>query len=363
MVLRPKQPRHRPAVPPVKAKPPQPRPRPTPPPGVPRRLSVAFFRTKPSPRADYLLDCFRRGVTLRGDRCLVVESSSSLRNLGADVAVQVCAPNRRHNNRPSHLFRLAAAEWAEKKGVRVLTIDTGFVRGQAEYIEEGGDRAFDLSRPSTYGPADGRVYYEVGYDGIKGRADHLNAGAPPDRWEALGVRLKPWRRGGDYVLVLGQPRYGQSSQEIDVYTWLVDAVARLRRRTGLPIRFRFHPRHHGDKSEAERKQLLARLRTTPGVEAASGATLREDLAGAAVAVAYSTNAAVVAAVEGVPLLIGSKACAAYEVGSADLGRVSDPYTPDRSAWAAALAYAQWNAQEMKSGACWDHLKPGAKRRR
>jgi hypothetical protein len=58
---------------------------------------------------------------------------------------------------------------------------------------------------------------------------------------------------------------------------------------------------------------------------------------------------------------GSRASMAWPVANTDLKRVEKPELPDRTAWAHALAYAQWNAWELREGVAWARLRPHAKK--
>lgn len=65
-------------------------------------------------------------------------------------------------------------------------------------------------------------YYRVGVNGfLQDDADFNNAGSPPDRWEllsrALGLRLKPYRRVGRHVLIVGQNPGDVSLRGADIF--------------------------------------------------------------------------------------------------------------------------------------------------
>jgi hypothetical protein len=90
--------------------------------------------------------------------------------------------------------------------------------------------------------------------------------------------------------------------------------------------------------------------------APGGKPLSADLVGAWALVTHSSNAAVEALLEGVPVFCTAP-CAAYRMGRPDVAAIEAPALPDdREQWAWNLARAQWTLAEMKSGECWRDLQ-------
>lgn len=181
-------------------------------------------------------------------------------------------------------------------------------------------------------------YYSLGFGGINGWADHCNSGMSDDRWKALGVDLKPWRSGGDYVVVCGQVPWDVSVQDTDHRAWCQDTVEMLRRR-GYEVRFRPHP-----------------MTVTRGVDYGVTPHPKAEIDQARFAVTWNSNSAVDAAVAGVPVVAMNRGSMAWDVAGHDLDAF--PPKPDRTQWAADLAYAQWNIGEFRSGAAWAHISRG-----
>lgn len=152
----------------------------------------------------------------------------------------------------------------------------------------------------------------------------------PDRrrLEALGVRIAPWRREGNHILVCPQsPEFMATVAGIRC-DWPGDVTTMLRMVTDRPVRVRF-------KGDA-----------TP---------LAADLAGCWCVVAWSSNAAVEAIRAGIPAIVMGESAAAPMAGS-QLAQIHAPPTPDgREEWAAGLAASQWSLEEMKSGKAWGAL--------
>jgi hypothetical protein len=336
-------------------------------------MRIALLNTKDTHRARYILECFREGAASHGDECFWVQDTGDMALLErADVGVQVCAANR-HASDPLGKFRSDAEARMKDLGKRLLIVDTGFVKSQYDHemaLATGVRVApFDVKKPETFKAVDTLVYYELGYDGIKGLADHCNRGVGPDRWNVLRRPIRPWQTRGRHVLVLGQPLHGQSSQGVDIFDWYAKTLAAVRKATRKPIVIRQHPRlfKHGKGAnvrrspEADRESILARLpkHLRAEVQWARFGRLEVDLREAWAAVVFSSNAAVGAVLDGVPVFAGSPACVAYPVANHLMSNIERPAYPDRSAWAYALAYAQWNCHELRAGTAWTRYRPHA----
>lgn len=327
-------------------------------------MRVALLHTKDTARSRHLLDAFAAGLRAHGDDPYPVGPADGLLPLaGADAAVQVCFPNVHHDGNPTAVFRLDAYRLLNGSGRRVVTIDTGFVKNQSEAELAGRLRVGD---PATYAACDGSTYYSVGFDGIKNAGAYYNAGSPADRWEKLGRPLKPRSGAGRHVLLVGQPLHGLSSQHLDIYQWYGSVVAEVRRHTHRPVLFRPHPRlatlrTSKGKVVADRRRLEAVVRPAAPPLYSKNALLADDLRHAWAAVVLTSNAAVEAVVAGVPVFAADDACVARPVSCGPLAGLARPRPPDATQWARDLAYAQWNPEEMRSGECWAHLRPHARR--
>ena len=184
-------------------------------------------------------------------------------------------------------------------------------------------------------------YYACGLGGLNGRADFRNHHSPADRFEALKVEIRPWREAGDVILLCGQVPWDASVDFTDHQAWLEDAVERIKANTERPIVFRPHPK--------------AKIATPKGCTIRSKDGLGEDLARAWAVVTFNSNAGVDAALAGIPVFVDDIGSMAYAVANRNLIHLDDPQMPDRSKWAANLAYCQWTPKEMREGRTWKHL--------
>lgn len=323
-------------------------------------MRIALLNTKDTPRARYLLDCLAAGMRLHGDTTSQV-GPEQLDDLDSvDVVTQICWPNVHHGNTVQGLFRLAAQQRLQQQGKRSLTLDTGFVRCQPDI--ELSTRDFKINNPSTYKAFDASMYYALGYDGIKRRADYGPARNPDDRWKKLHTPEARWRKTGDHILLIGQTNHGISSQHVNIYSWYKSTLKALREQTARPIVFRVHPRSRliGAQSGL-RKREVERIRSlSEGIRSFSVSQNRrlcDDLENAWAVVTYTSNASVEAIIRGKPVVAMNECNMAWDVASHSVTKIDRIETPARERWLNHLAYCQWNPLEMKNGTAWEYLRP------
>jgi hypothetical protein len=180
-------------------------------------------------------------------------------------------------------------------------------------------------------------YYAAGWGGLNGRADFCNRGMPGDRFEALGLE----------IVLCGQVPTDASVQHLDHEAWLAETARALAQATSRPIVYRPHPLGPGQP--------------VPGTTPSRDRSFEEALDGAWACVTFSSNAAVEAALAGVPVFACDEGSMALPIASRDLSEIERPALPDREQWAFDLAYAQWTLEEFANGSCWRHLCRGTRR--
>jgi hypothetical protein len=142
------------------------------------------------------------------------------------------------------------------------------------------------------------------------------------RFDALGVKIKPWRLSGKHIVVCPQSDSFMAHVMRYPGSWLAQQLASL---VDHDVRVRAWNR---DKLKSQ-------------------ATLLDDLRDALLLITHSSAAAVTAIIEGVPVQVAQESCA-----------YSQPYmAPDgeRYRWASVLADNQWTLDEMREGKAWSWL--------
>ena len=70
---------------------------------------------------------------------------------------------------------------------------------------------------------------------------------------------------------------------------------------------------------------------------------------------YSSNPAMEAVINGVPVFV-SQDSLCHEVGNITFENINNPMKPDRQNWANKLSYTEWFADEIAQGKPWRRIK-------
>ena len=200
----------------------------------------------------------------------------------------------------------------------------GILRGTGEIIKEcefvGRDFYYIDHGYLSPGHYDG--FYRVTKNGMQAEG---MIEKPPDRWEALNLELRPWRRKGRHILVCPLTGAVGSFLGIDPQKWIESVTREISQHTARPIQVK-------QKGEGE---------------------LKDSLLDCWCLVTHSSNAAVDALRDGVPVItLGDSA--AWDVAWA-FENIEKPIWPDREPWLFWLAYQQFSLSEMRDGTAWKIL--------
>ena len=209
-------------------------------------------------------------------------------------------------------------------------------------------------------------YFRVGIDGfLADDGDFANRGSPSDRWHLLSRRLRlnlrPYRRSGEHVLLVGQNPGDASLRGLDMFDWLEQTMLDLRQTTNRPIIVRPHP-----VTDASMMPMFQRrFRVLPAgckLDFPPRRPIGTSLHKCWVLVAYSSSSTIDALIGGVPAIALSSANMAWPVTDHSLSAVESPTLFAREQWLYDLAYAQWSPDEMQTGMVWRHLRPALESR-
>lgn len=178
-------------------------------------------------------------------------------------------------------------------------------------------------------------YTSIGWNGLNGYAHfpecHDDGGA---RFRAHGGKLKPWKEGGDYILILGQVNGDASLQGRNITTWYQQMAAAAKARYGKPVYFRMHP-----------KAAIKGYKNIAGVPSMAG-DLHESIDGALFTIAYNSNACLDSVMAGVPCFAGDRGTMAWDLCAHDMKEI---IRPDRECVVHRIAWTQWELSEIASG--------------
>jgi len=149
-----------------------------------------------------------------------------------------------------------------------------------------------------------------------------------DRWRELGLKIKPWKKPGRDIIVISDPQIEQLHNQVG---WLNNTLKILEKNTNRSIIVR-------DRPSKENPQP----------------SFNEVLQTAFAVVAFSSNAAVEAVLEGIPVFVDNCSAAA-PVGLTDFSKIENPIRPKRQPWLNHLSYSQFTLEEIRNGYAWPIL--------
>lgn len=226
----------------------------------------------------------------------------------------------------------------------------------AEGIKQYGDRAVLLpiqARPTTdaavcYGWKQNDllrrypkfIYADLGYwqreryyrFAANGWSPRVRMDLPSDRFDRLGLDVKPWRTGSQ-IVVAGSTAKACRDHGRRYMEWERAACERFAE-MGYPVIYRPKP---NDPLATE----------IPGF-GCDKRPIGEALKSAHLWVTHHSNSALDAMVAGVP--------AYCEMGAASALSVTQGFPQGRRALLNGVAYLQWTLDEMRSGEAWAHLR-------
>ncbi len=187
-------------------------------------------------------------------------------------------------------------------------------------------------------------WYSMAWNGLNGRAAFPEV--PADRGarfaEHFGELLKPWKQGGDYVLLIGQVPGDAALQGRDLSPWYSEVALKAQNAYEAPVRFRPHP-------QALKRGIVHR----PQMTEPSQGDLAEALSAALACITFNSNTGVEAALAGVPTVTVDQGSMAWDVAAHWVGQLA---RPSREAWAHRLAHRQWRLEEIARGDPFRHMK-------
>jgi len=204
------------------------------------------------------------------------------------------------------------------------------------------------------------------YDGIfANTGEYCDHDPDPERWNRVqnscGVQLQPWRQTGNHVLLCLQRDGGWSMAGWDVLDWALKNIIEIRKYSDRPIRIRPHPGDKKAKKYCDRLLKLCQGRRINHVGISNQEhSLVDDFTDCWAVVNHNSSPGVAAALQGIPVILTDpERSQAGDVATTGINRIENPLMPDREAWAQRISQFHWSHEELRSGACWVHMKKWA----
>lgn len=209
-------------------------------------------------------------------------------------------------------------------------------------------------------------YYRIGLNGFLNEAAifGIEKKYGIDRFDKLGLKYNGWNsQRGDKVIIALQLPGDASLRNMDINTWCIWVLNKLKHLTDRPIVIRTHPAlsQKGIDAHQQIYQYLA-FNQMANVSFVDGKTLtwEEQLHEAHCVITYTSGLAIDSVLSGIPVIACDPGNFAWSISSNSVERVEDPLMlPEQQieTWLNTLSYCQWSKAEMQSGEAWEHLKP------
>lgn len=204
--------------------------------------------------------------------------------------------------------------WADRRAFRY--IDTGYFG----------------NRPSRWNPGGWKWYHRI-VDNDLQHGDIIRR--PADRWEKLGMSIRPWRRTGRNILIAVPDDKPCQFYNITADQWLADTVAQIKQHTDRPI--------------VVRHRMANPDQRTRNSETSFSAQLEKDVFAV---VTFNSTAAIESILAGIPVFVSAPSHAAKPVANLDLAQIHNPWYADLDLihqWVCHLSYGQFHIKELKDG--------------
>lgn len=255
-------------------------------------MSIAVVQIRPQPH--YRRDAFENGLRRVGYRIVSQYEAQTTRLLPTDLLVSW--------NRSD-----SATQW-EQAGGSVLIAENGYIGADAEGVQ----------------------LYALALRGHNGSGRWASGG--PQRWDALGIEVKPWRAHGEHIIIRAQRGIGPPDMASPPQ-WHVTASGNLRQ---------LYP---------ARRQVIQQHPGKPACDPQVSAEIIAALRGAWAMCIWSSAAGVRALVEGVPVFYAAPHWICEGAAVSGVGNLERPLLDDAARLQALrrLAWAQWSVAELASG--------------
>lgn len=218
--------------------------------------------------------------------------------------------------------------WA--RGTHTAMFDKGYVR------EANGERV------------KGWKYWRVSLDGHHPTRYLEKMQMPPDRWNKLRLKMKPWHSGKTVIFAGSSVKYHEF-YELDHPTTFAEKYIKRLHKELTERRVIYRPKPSWDEATP-----IACSDFSFG----KGTSIYELLPNAHCLITHGSNAVFEAVLEGVPCIVMGDAVA-KPISSTQIEEVEAPKLAsddERVQWASNLAYCQWTLDELASGEGWSHIK-------
>lgn len=277
-----------------------------------------------------VMRAFAEGARRSGARVIELEDRQLVRSR---LAVMIGWVGMNFSGPHIH-YRRDLIEHQKQIGAKIMSID-----GSCFKFGHSGDMWLRYSLDS--------VFWNEG--------DYANHNSNNTHWaeisRTLNLQLKPWRTGGNHILICLQRDSGWNAKGFDQQAWLNKTVKIIRSQSQRPIKVRPHPANKLDWTKITQNYDDVTISNSVNV------TLEQDLQNAWAGVFYNSSSSVAAVLEGIPVFVSDTSAVTYDVANYSTRDIENPRMPDRQQWLWDLCQAHWNIDQSREGMIYKHFEP------
>ena len=190
--------------------------------------------------------------------------------------------------------------------------------------------------------------WKVGLNGVNKDAFFSPNGNDSSRADSIGLKLKPWRTDGEFILICGQhDRSLQWKNQPSMSTWFLKLYDNIRKYTKRPIIFRPHPRCRLSEIERGLKNVY---RQEPKHIDGTYDDFDMDFNNVWATINWSSNPGIHSIISGVPSFVSTHSLAYPVANDIDfLHDIENPLMPDRQKWLNDYAWTEYTLSEIETG--------------
>jgi hypothetical protein len=191
------------------------------------------------------------------------------------------------------------------------------------------------------------ITWKVGLNGINRDAYFGdNSNSDSTRAEQLGLKVKPWRTDGEYILICGQhEKSEQWRNQPRMSRWVIETIESIQAQTDRPIVFRPHPRCPLPHIEHEFKNVR---RQDPIKIDGTYDDFDIGFDNVYCTVSWTSNPGIHSVIEGVPAYTSTSSLA-WDVSIKRLTNLDNPPLHDRQEWLNNYAWTEYTIEEISQG--------------
>lgn len=213
-------------------------------------------------------------------------------------------------------------------------------------------------------------YWRVGVDGFLNNQGHfilksMKSKCTGNRFTKLGLdNFEGWKNDPNgHILLMLQLPGDASLRRTNIYNWAEEVIYQIRSRSNKRIIVRPHPLANvkdGDEFYSFFYKLIKSGHQKIEFSEPKAVPLSQDLNGAYCSISFSSGSSIDSIMSGIPTIACDPGNFAWDISSRYIDQLDELVKVQNKTveqWLWDLSWYQWTSQEMRTGECWEHIRP------